>query len=514
MERTIEDFLEAVGRPLTVETIGVEIAKATGVSPEAETETVRRLVRHRPRFTLLDDERVSPSEWILDVSGGSPDAVLFENFDDEDAVTALRGAIPEKEWNTPVEAAAKLVQKVGAPVSGKAMAFLAYEHAGDRFDPRAFHKALIDSALVRLSDGGWMTTDLVAALGPVWDRVAEEPAVEGAPEEAIRASGGEVAITPADMEEITLLIRRAEGLITSRQILEQVLEINATDPDYDRWEATLGAALQQQGELINVGWDRWRKFETIPTDILDLPESLHFQEYSFLTMEGEELDVELNDDGLDGNLRDLVRTQLASAGGECVPQEDGGARCTTTVLHHLSGTLPINLEDPYFPTDPPLLEATITGPTGRFPLWVNNTLGLAFGLRAVYETLPPSGGVFFLRPGARKGEYALDVSEVPDDRIGVDEARVKELGAIAARPNIGEVSNFDLVGELLERQRKGAEFLTLLAEIWFIRPVYAALIASLLSEYYCFKQNKSGTWSFDPREVDKGFKKSKRKYVK
>jgi len=514
VERIIDDFLRAVGRPLTVETIGVEIAQATGVSPEGETETVRRLVSHRPGFVLLDEDRVSPSDWILDVSSGEPDDVLFENFDDEDEVNSLRGKVPDAEWKNPSEAAAHLIAAVGGPVSGKAMAYLAYEQAPDTFDPAAFHRVLVDSHLVRLSDGTWLTEQLLGELGPVWDRIAEEPAVEGAPQEATRQAGGEVAITPSDMEEIEVLIRRADGLITSRKLLEQVMEVDASDPDYDRWEAALGEALQEQGELINVGWDRWRKFETIPTDILDMPESLQFQEYHFQTMEGEELDVELTDDGLDGNLRDLVKTQMATMGGECVPQEDGGARCTTTVLHHASGTLPTGGDTPYFPTEPTLLEATIIGPNGRFPLWINNSLGLAFGLADLYRELPPSGGVFFLKPTNRKGEYQLDVSEVPDDRIGIDDARVKELHAIAERPNIGETSTFDLVGELLEKQRKGAEFFTLMAEIWFIRPVYAQLVASLLSEYYCFKQNKSGTWSFDPREVDKGFKKSKRKYVK
>jgi hypothetical protein len=514
VERTIDDFLRAVGRPLTVETIGVEIAKATGVSPEGETDTVRRLVGHRPGFVLLDEDRVSPADWVLDISAGNPEDVLFDNFDDEDEVTAMRGHVPEGEWSNPVEASRHLIQTLGAPVSGMAMAYLAYEQKPDGFDPIAFHKALLASHLIRLSDGTWITQSLVDALGPAWERLADEPAVEGAPEEAVRAAGGEVAITPADMEEIEVLIRRADGLITSRQILEQVLEINANDPDYDRWEATLGEALQTQGELINVGWDRWRKFETIPTDILDLPESLQFKEYSFQTMEGEELDVELNEDGLDGNLRDLIRTPLATLGGECVTQEDGGARCTTTVLHHANGTLPTIGDNPYFPAEPLLLEATIIGPGGRFPLWINNSLGLAFGLKKLYADLPPSGAVFFLQPGTRKGEYHLDVGEVPDPAIGIDDARVKELRGIAERPGIEDVSTFDLVGELLSRQRKGAEFQTLLAEVWFIRPVTAQLVASLLSEYYCFKQNKTGTWSFDPREVDKGFKKSKRKYVK
>lgn len=514
VERIIDDFLRAMGRPLTVETIGVEIAQATGAVPEVETETVRRLVSHRPGFVVVDEERVSPSDWVLDVSSGNPEDVLFENFDDEEDVNALRGHIPESEWKKPAQAVANLIKALGAPVSGKAVAYLAYEQAPDNFDPIAFHKTLVDSHLIRLSDGTWITEALVNELGTVWDRIAQEPPVEGAPAEATRQAGGEVAITPSDMEEIELMIRRADGLITSRQILEQVMEVDSSDPDYDRWEAALGDALQKQGELINVGWDRWRKFETIPTDILDMPESLQFQEYHFQTMEGEELDVELTDDGLDGNLRDLVKTPMATMGGECIAQEDGGARCTTTVLHHASGTMPTVGDNPFFPEEPALLEATIISPKGRFPLWVNNNLGLAFGLKPLYEDLPPSGGVFFLTPTSRKGEYQLDVSEVPDDRIGIDDARVKELHAIAERPNIAETSTFDLVGELLEKQRKGAEFFTLLAEMWFIRPVYAQLIASLLSEYYAFKQNKSGTWSFDPREVDKGFKKSKRKYVK
>jgi hypothetical protein len=514
MERIIEDFLGLVGRPLLIDTIGVEIAKATGQTPETTTEVVRRLVTTRPKFAVVAGDRVVPATWLLNVVPGSDvEDTLFDNFEDDTVVARVRALVKPAEWKHPVAAATAAIDKAGEPLPAKALAYLAYEIAPSEFCAPKFHDGLLEAGLTPLSDATWITPKLIESLPNLWDKIADEPPVEGAPEEASRPAG-EIAITPADMEEIAIIIRRSESFITSRQLLEQVLEVNASDRDYGKWEAAMAAALQEQGEVISVGWDRWRRFETIPTDILDAPPTLEFESFSFQTLEGEELDVEMTEDGLDGNLKSQVTQPMALLGGEAKRQKDGSARCTVTILHHESGTLPVSGDAPYFPTDPPLLEATISGPSGKFPLWVNNQLGLAYGLDAVYADLPESGGVFTLTPGNRPGEYKLEVGADLDPAIGIDEGRLKELRNIAARPNFADISTFELIGEFLERHRKGADFFTLLAEIWVIRPVSATLVASLLSEYYCFKQNKNGSWSFDPREVDKGFKKAKRKYVK
>ena len=514
VERVIEDFIGLVGRPLLIDTIGVEIAKATGQTPEATTEVVRRLVTTRPKFQIVAGDRIVPASWLLNVVRGSDvEDTLFDNFEDDTVVTRVRALVKPAEWIHPVAAAAAAIDKAGDPLLGKALAYLAYEIAPDAFCATGFHDDLLEAGLVLQSNATWITPKLIESLPAVWDKIADEPPVEGAPEESSRPAG-EIAITPADMEEISAIIRRSENFITSRQLLEQVLEVNASDRDYAKWEAKLATALQEQGEVISVGWDRWRRPETIPTDILDTPPKLEFETFSFQTLEGEELDVELTEDGLDGNLKTLVTQPMALFGGECKKQKDGSGRCTVTILHHESGTLPISGDQPYFPTAPTLLEATITGPNGKFPLWVNNQLGIAYGLDAIYANLPESGGVFTLTPANRPGEYKLEVSADLDPIVGIDEGRLKELRNIALRPTFAETSTFDLVGEFLERHRKGADFFTLLAEIWVIRPVSAALVASLLSEYYCFKQNKNGSWSFDPRDADKGFKKAKRKYVK
>jgi hypothetical protein len=245
-----------------------------------------------------------------------------------------------------------------------------------------------------------------------------------------------------------------------------------------------------------------------------MPEDLTFHTTSFQTIEGEELDVELEEEGFDGNLREVVSSPIASLGGECRLMPDGSARCTITHLLRASGTLPVTGEKRFFAEEPIVQEATIIGPDGRFSLWINNGLGLAFGLKDVYQRLPEHGGVFNLKPGARAGEFVLEISDEVDPVIGIDEGRLKELHAIAARPSFKDTSTYELLQELMERHRKGADFLTLLAELWVIRDVDPRQVASILSAYHAFKQSKSGTWTFDPREVDKGLKKPKRKYMR
>lgn len=510
-QRLIQEIVSSVGRPVSVDTVGVEVSKVTGISPEAQAATIRRLVKGRPHFCLTEDDRAALSEWLLDLSKTDEADVVFRNFDHPEDAETLIAVADSLKWSDPIDACAKVIEKAGCAVSGKALAFLAWRAKPEGFDPVRFYEQLVSSDLVLLSDQTFLTKKMVKALESVWDVIADEPPVEGAVEEATRAVG-DISVRPVDMEEVIAISNRTEGFVTVRQMLEQVFEVSQADRDYTEWESTLSEALQNHGELLSVGWDRWRRVETIPTDILDAPASLNFQTFSFLTMEGEELELELTEDGLDGDLKNLVRRPMAAKGGECITQTDGSLRCTTTVLNHESGVLPIGGDPPPFPTQPPLLEGTIVTPEGRIPMWINNNLELAFGLESIYARLPESGGVFFLRPTNRPGDYTLELSNDLDSVVGINDARLKELRAIAERPNFNDISSLDLLAELLETHRKGASFFTLLSEMWMIRRISARMVASLLSGYYCFK-HKSGLWTFDARELDKGFKKAKRKYV-
>ena len=91
--------------------------------------------------------------------------------------------------------------------------------------------------------------------------------------------------------------------------------------------------------------------------------------------------------------------------------------------------------------------------------------------------------------------------------------RMEELRNIGARAD--ELSTLDILVEVMAHWPKGADYLTILAEVNVVRRSSRRLVASLLSSYQCFYQRSgSPVWHFDQKKVDLGFDKTKRKFVK
>jgi hypothetical protein len=90
---------------------------------------------------------------------------------------------------------------------------------------------------------------------------------------------------------------------------------------------------------------------------------------------------------------------------------------------------------------------------------------------------------------------------------------MEELRTIGAEAD-GK-STLDLLIEAMSHWPKGADYLTLLAEVNVVRRSSRRLIASLLSSYLCFYQRSgSPVWHFDAKKVEQGFDKTKKKFIK
>ena len=101
----------------------------------------------------------------------------------------------------------------------------------------------------------------------------------------------------------------------------------------------------------------------------------------------------------------------------------------------------------------------------------------------------------------------------PDPVVYISTQRMEELREIGA--NAEGKSTLDLLIEVMAHWPKGADYLTVLAEINVVRRSSRRLIASLLSSYQCFYQRSgSPVWHFDAKKVEQGFDKTKRKFVK
>ncbi|HOC30989.1 MAG TPA: hypothetical protein PKK84_01955, partial [Armatimonadota bacterium] len=125
-QRLIQEIVSSVGRPVSVDTVGVEVSKVTGISPEAQAATIRRLVKGRPHFCLTEDDRAALSEWLLDLSKTDEADVVFRNFDHPEDAETLIAVADSLKWSDPIDACAKVIEKAGCAVSGKALAFLAW----------------------------------------------------------------------------------------------------------------------------------------------------------------------------------------------------------------------------------------------------------------------------------------------------------------------------------------------------------------------------------------------------
>jgi hypothetical protein len=63
--------------------------------------------------------------------------------------------------------------------------------------------------------------------------------------------------------------------------------------------------------FLYVGANRFREPNSLPLYVYSVPESLGFPELQFVSLEGEIMDEEIEDEGFAGNLRQEIRSPLA-----------------------------------------------------------------------------------------------------------------------------------------------------------------------------------------------------------
>jgi hypothetical protein len=124
-----------------------------------------------------------------------------------------------------------------------------------------------------------------------------------------------------------------------------------------------------------------------------------------------------------------------------------------------------------------------------------------------------SGAVFTLTRTPELNVFDFAYLDQPDPVVYISTQRMEELRTLGAEAE-GK-STLDLLIEVMSHWPKGADYLTVLAEINVARRTSRRLVASLLSSYQCFYQRSgSPVWHFDSKKVEQGFDKSKKKFIK
>jgi hypothetical protein len=247
-------------------------------------------------------------------------------------------------------------------------------------------------------------------------------------------------------------------------------------------------------------------------------------------METDELlDVEMSDDGLEGDAVEFVHAPEREDVNEevevklprhMVTEIPTSTRYVILSHHHRAGTIKLRrMDEDFFAIEGPLSRLTIIaedeGETAELGAWASREGGLIYGLGEWFgPRTPQSGGVLeFSRDAGGLLRLRLGA---PDKLTLIEGNRIAELETLRERS--AYLSLFDLLQSIMAEHQQGVELPTLWAEVNAVRRTTKRLVCSVLAAYHCFYFKQRGPkqilWRFDAGKLDQGFKRNKRKYVR
>ncbi len=516
--KTLENF----GGPMAVDDLAVEIAATKKL--DADTLALRlpaMLTSSRQTF-VTESGLAGLSSWVFLADRESEEDALFLNdMSAAEAQSALDqfGSVNFKD----ITRAAKEVVK-SAPFSLKAVGYSAWKQlaTSDPYEESLFDTVALFDAIV--AQPGY----LLAADGFVYPESEAQKWLKEALKEAEKAvpvieteEAAPLEFSSEDVDGIVEKILRTDVSFSVAKMLEDKYELTPADRTWSEDLANAMAGLLKDERVWFVGGDRFRKPESAPEFIYAVPEFFHFPESEFLDDDGEPIDVELTDDGFTSAIRKEMGNPLAMdvLDEDVLPKakkQPEQIRLVLKSLHREIGTFPMC----QFPTgwlgaEPNVQEIVLVESGGReLNVWVNHEARLMFNLIDWWFEQPvESGAVFSLSRTQRPNVYEFAWVDDSDPLLFISSERMEELRDLAARAT--ELSNYEILMDVLGHYSKGADYLTILAEANVVRRMSRRMVASILVGYHCFFQRSgSPVWHFDSKKVDQGFDKAKRKFMK
>jgi hypothetical protein len=559
-ERNLAEVLQAAGKPLSTAQLATELSVIYARGTEVYSALLAKILKNAGTYFKTTDNRYGLTTWLPLIDADDFADVLFDNEITEAALAPYKAAAKGVKWTnaTYAESTRAIVEALGdRPVPHRIVGVLAFQALGAKFDAlKHLQACLADNGLVWLTQrngGRWISRAYADKIEAILEARGAElagedqsepappppPVVVAAPLPVVAENAVEVIETPepvvvtpplqvtaADLESIARIVADRGAPIDVVELLALQYEVVAGDPSFRTDIESLEARLRGSDQLAYVGAGRFREPNSLPLFVYSLPEYLTFPDLQFVSLDGEIMDEEIEDEGLAGTLRQDILNPLAQDAGDdegeyTGPESDDLNRLRLVVkAHHKEiGTFPLcQAPEGFFPTDAPVVEVTVRVPTGEaHGIIVNNDLRLAFNLFGLYEFLPAdSGAVFYLQATARPYEFRFEPGEEDDAEVYVAPARIAELAALREQAEeSGDLATFDLACELLAHYPKGISFVQLMTEVNLVRRVTRRKLASILSNYFCFLQ-KAGQnlWRFDAKKRDLGTDRAKRKYIK
>jgi hypothetical protein len=519
---TVETILDRFGGPMSIELLTTEVARIRRQEPETVVDTLRRLLEIDRRFLITSNEEVALTAWGFRANDESRVRAFALNGITAETVEDIRAKLGDYDYRA--EGAVKAAIQKLAPVSVKGLgaAFWTAQNVDDPrgvliFDDRAFLRDVLESPDYVLGADGVIYPESETKL---WISTAVRLAEKLAPSIEVD-DAAPIEIKAEDLPNLVAKIVANEGTVTATKLLEENYEITPGTKTFIDDLANIVAALRTDSAVQWLGGDRFRRAGNLPDGILEVPQPFEFPATTVTDDEGEIVDIELNDDGLSTSLRKLLTHPLAmdvldediSPAPRLMPDT---VRLALKAVHRELGTFPMcQLPTGYLENEPKIQELVIIDDQGReLSVWANLQARLIFGwIDWWFEQPVESGAVFNLTKTNKANTLEFTWLRDPDPVIFIESDRMEELREIGAEAE-GK-STLDLLIQVMENWPKGADFLTLLAEVNVVRRSSRRLIASLLSSYQCFYQRSgSPVWHFDAKKLELGFDKTKRKFVK
>ena len=517
----IRAVLDAFGAPVSLDTLIDEVARIRHTEVGVEEAVVRRLVARDGSFALLGDNSVALVKWGFIAHDEVLSRALAINGITPEEFAAISDKLKDVDFSSPDWATAALKH---SPINLKEILAYAYSklnnddprsvlhyHAGDLFKELFAVPGYVyngDGTFLNASEAkGLINTALKLAL-----KLTPSIDVDDA---------APIELKPEDIGKLINKVTSSESSVTATKMLEEFFEITPGTKTFPDDMVNVMTALKADSSVAWVGGDRFQKAGQHPDYINEVPEPFQFVLSGVVDAEGEEVDVELTDEGLNTSLRKLLQHPLALDVLDEDPQpplksQPESIRLVLKSIHRELGTFPLA----QFPTgwlddSPKIQEAIFVDPAGReLQVWINQEARLMYGLIDWWlDQSVESGAVYTLTKTPQANVFEFAYLDQPDPVVYISTQRMEELRTLGAEYE-GK-STLDLLVMVMSHWPKGADYLTVLAEINVARRTSRRLVASLLSSYQCFYQRSgSPVWHFDNKKVEQGFDKSKKKFIK
>ncbi|MHB1457220.1 MAG: hypothetical protein ACYC0V_09930 [Armatimonadota bacterium] len=536
VERVLNVIIEMYGCPISIPQLASEISSVYERPAEYYEPMLERILGDEERYFCTSKDLYGLQSWLLAITSDEDDDILFDNDINPELVAGYNSIIADNEisFSDYSSAITALSEAVDDSIDNKTICFILWKSVGDSFDPYQFADEILSSSdLIWLSDHSWASKTIIkkydAFLEKMADNLVDEP-IEEAPKAVAQTNEFEESEVPIltldiserDLDEVVQIVE-SRGIAHLPAILETIFEISQRDQIYQMAAEGLSESMKADPRFLWLGTDRWTMAGTIPAYVSEIPESLVIPVFNFETPEGEKIDVELDDDGLEGTLAKEINDLLVLDIFDCevsAPKTKPGteyARGVVTRHHKLLGTYPVcRIADGFFPTGAHIMQFSLISEESQSDIWVNKDNGIIYGMDKWYtDEMPESGTAFELQKTTKPDEFKISFSNEPDPLISVVPGRIEDLLVMAEDAVKSDLSTFDILCRIMRDHRKGIPFATLFTELNIVRRTTRRMAASILSSYYAFYQRpKSTLWQFDEKKEDQGFKKAKRKYVR